>query len=150
SNRPRYAIVLLGSPMRRFVIAAAAFAGLAAATVLIGRTVAVDDEEAAKEAARSFAANLEKGDQKAVGGALDRRLTWTGADGATRNRGDTVKDLATFAAASSGDRDVQVYFYGRMLAVRGSHDNARFVRVFVKRRHGWKAFLALETPIIAA
>src|SRR5262249_59132120 len=107
--------------MRRLVIAAIAFAGLAAGTaLLVGRTAAVDDEEAAKDAARAFAANLEKGDQRAIGSVLDRRFTWTDVEGATRNRRDALRDFAALAAASSGDRDTQINFYGRLLTVRGS------------------------------
>ena len=135
--------------MRRVVIAALALASLAAGTLVIGRTVAVDDEQAAKEADRTFTANLGKGDQKAIGGALDRRFAWTNTEGLTRNRRETLKDFAALAAANKGDSDVQANFYGRLFTVRGTHDNARFLRVFVKRRHGWKAFMLLETPVAA-
>jgi hypothetical protein len=136
--------------MRRVVIALLALAGLAAAgTFLVGHTRAVDDEQAAKDADRAFVANLDKGDQKATGGVLDRRFTWTNTEGLSRNRRDTIKDFAALAAASKGDSDVQTHFYGRMLTVRGVHNDARFLRVFVKRRHGWKAFLLLETPMPA-
>jgi hypothetical protein len=136
--------------MRRLAIAAVALAGLAAGTLLIGRTGAVDDEQAAKQADRAFVANLDKGDPKAIGGTLDRRFSWTNTDGLTRNRRDTLKDLAALASANKGgDSDVQTNFYGKVLTVRGAHNDARFLRVFVKRRHGWKAFLLLETPIAA-
>jgi hypothetical protein len=136
--------------MRRIAIAAVALAGLAAGTFLIGRTGAVDDEQAAKEANRAFVANLDKGDQKAIGAVLDRRFSWTDSAGLTHNRRDTLKDVAALAAAHKGDSDVQTHFYGKVLTVRGAHNDARFLRVFVKRRHGWKAFLLLETPIAAA
>jgi len=135
--------------MRRVVIAALALASLAAGTLVIGRTVAVDDEQAAKEADRTFTANLGKGDQKAISAALDRRFAWTNTEGLTRNRRETLKDFAALAAANKGDSDVQANFYGRLFTVRGTHDNARFLRVFVKRRHGWKAFMLLETPVAA-
>src|SRR5262245_26725682 len=138
------------SVMRRVVIAVVALAGLAAAgTFLIGHTRAVDDEQVAKDADRAFVANLDKGDQKAVGGMLDRRFTWTNTEGLSRNRRDTIKDFAALATPNKGDSDVQTHFYGRVLTVRGVHNDARFLRVFVKRRHGWKAFLLLETPIPA-
>jgi hypothetical protein len=135
--------------MRRVVIALLALAVLVAGTLFISRTRAVDDEQAAKDADRTFTANLDKGDQKAVGGMLDRRFTWTNTEGLPRNRRDTIKDFAALAAASKGDSDVQTHFYGRVLTVRGAHNDARFLRVFVKRRHGWKAFLLLETPMPA-
>ena len=137
--------------MRRAVIALVALAGLAAAGIfLVGHTRAVDDEQAAKDAERAFTTNLDKGDQKAVGGMLDRRFTWTNTEGTSRNRRDTLKDFAALVAANKGDSDVQTNFYGRVLTVRGVHNDARFLRVFVKRRHGWKAFLLLDTPMPAA
>jgi hypothetical protein len=136
--------------MRGLVIAAVAVAALAAGTagtLVIGRTAPADDEHAAKAAHRVFLANLAKGDRKAVGGALDRRFTWTDAEGKTFSRREALKAFSALAAANQADGDVQTHFYGRMLSVRGSHDNARFLRVFVKRRHGWKAFVLLETPV---
>ena len=135
--------------MRRLVIAALALAGLAAGTLVIGRTAPADDEQAAKEADRAFIANLGKGDQKAIGAVLDRRFAWTDTEGLTRNRRDTLKDFSALADANQGDSDVQTHFYGRMFTARGTHNNTRFLRVFVKRRHGWKAFALLETPIPA-
>jgi hypothetical protein len=136
--------------MRRFVIAAAAVAILAAGTFIIGRAVPADNEQAAKEADRAFMANLAKGDQKAIGSVLDRRFAWSDTEGKTRNRREALKDFSALAAANQGDTDVQAHFYGRLYTVRGTHDNARFLRVFVKRRHGWKAFMVLETPIAAS
>ncbi|MEA2948582.1 MAG: hypothetical protein QOI40_3912 [Alphaproteobacteria bacterium] len=136
--------------MRRFVIAAAALAILAGGTFIIGRAVPADNEQAAKEADRAFMANLAKGDQKAIGSVLDRRFAWSDTEGKTRNRREALKDFSALAAANQGDTDVQAHFYGRLFTVRGTHDNARFLRVFVKRRHGWKAFMVLETPIAAS
>jgi len=133
--------------MRALVIAAVAVAAVAAGTLVIGRTAPVDEEHAAKQAQSAFLANLAKGDQKALGAGLDRRFIWTDAEGKTRTRTETVKELPALAAANRGDSDVQTHFYGRMLTVRGSHDDARFLRVFVKRRHGWKAFMVTETPL---
>jgi hypothetical protein len=132
--------------MRRFVIAALAIAVLAAGTLVIARTAPVNDEEAAKEAHRAFVANLGKGDQKAIGALLDRRFTWTDAEGRALTRRETLKDLPALAAANPGDGDVQTHFYGRMFTVRAARDQARVLRVFVKRRHGWKAFALMETP----
>jgi hypothetical protein len=136
--------------MRTLVIAAVAVAAVVAGSLVIGRTAPVDEEYAAKQAQSAFLANLAKGDQKALGASLDRRFTWTDAEGKTRTRSETLKELPALAAANRGDSDVQTHFYGRMLTVRGSHDDARFLRVFVKRRHGWKAFALMETPQAAS
>lgn len=132
--------------MRRFVIAAVAIAVLAAGTLVIGRTAPVDDEQAASKAHAAFGASLRKGDQKAIGVVLDRRFIWTDAEGRTFTRREALNALS---APASPDTDVHTRFYGRMLMVRGEHDQTRFLRVFVKRRHGWKAFALLETPVAA-
>jgi hypothetical protein len=133
--------------MRRFVIAALALAGLAAGGLVLGRAAPVDNEQMAKEADRAFVARLGKGDAKAIGGMLDRRFAWIDSEGRTRGRRETLKDLPTLAAANAADSDVQSHFYGRMLTVRGSHNDARFLRVFAKRHHGWKAIALMETPV---
>ena len=52
--------------MRRIVIAAVALASLAAGTLVIERSRAIDDAQVAKETERTFIANLAKGDQKAI------------------------------------------------------------------------------------
>ena len=79
--------------MRRFVIAALAIVVLAAGTLVIARTAPVNDEQAAKAAHRAFVANLGKGDQKAIGAVLDRRFTWTDAEGRALTRRETLKEL---------------------------------------------------------
>jgi hypothetical protein len=135
--------------MRRLLIAVIAIAVLAAGSLVIGRTAPVDDEQAATEADRAFIANLGKGNEGAVAAMLDRRFTFTDREGKTLSRRETLKDFSALAAANQADSDVQTHFYGRMFTVRGAHNDARFLRVFVKRRHGWKAFLLLETPIAA-
>ena len=135
--------------MRRFMIAALALPVLAAGGLVIGRTAPADDAQAAQAADRAFSAALGKGDRNAVAAALDRRFSWTDSEGKTRARRDTLKDFAALAAANQGDSDVQAHFYGRMYTVRGAANDARFLRVLVKRRHGWKAFLLLQTPIAA-
>jgi len=137
--------------MRRLVIGVIALAALAAATLVIGRTGAIDEEQAAKHADRELIARLRTQDRAGIGALLDRHFTLTDRDGRTLSRREALKDLSVLsAAASPADSDVEAHFYGRMLTVRGAHGEARFLRVFVKRRHAWKAFLLFETPIAAA
>jgi hypothetical protein len=133
--------------MRRFVIAGLALAGLAAGSLVLSRAAPVDDEQAAKGTDRALVASLGKGDAKAIGAMLDRHFAWIDSEGRTHSRRETIKDLPTLAAANGADSEVQSHFYGRMLTVRGSHNDLRFLRVFVKRHHGWKAIVLLETPL---
>src|SRR5215467_9202034 len=100
--------------MRRVLIAAiaaVAVAGLAAGTLVIGRTAPAGDEHAAQAAHRALLANLAKGDRKAVGAALDRRFTWTDAEGRTLSRREALKAFPALAAANQRDNDVQTHFY---------------------------------------
>jgi hypothetical protein len=134
--------------MRRFLIAAVALAGIAAGGLVLSRAAPVDDQKAAREADRAFVADLGKADRKAIAGMLDRRFAWIDSDGRSRSRRETLKAFGTFAAAAAGpDSEVDTQFYGRMLAVRGNHGNSRFLRIFVKRHHGWKAIMLMETPL---
>jgi hypothetical protein len=136
--------------MRGLAIVAVALAAVGVGTLVIGRTAPMSDEQAAKAAHRTFLANLTKGEQKAVAASLDRRFTWIDAEGRSLPRRDTLKALPALAAASQGDADVETHFNGRLLSVQGSHHGTRFLRVFVKRRHGWRAFVLMETPASAA
>jgi hypothetical protein len=132
--------------MRRIVIAAVALGVIAAGSLVLGRAAPVDSEKAAKEADRALVANLGKANQRAVAGLLDRRFTWIDNDGRSRNRRETLKAFASLAASAARDSNVETQFYGHMLAVRGSHDNSRFLRIFVKRHHGWKAVVLAQAP----
>jgi hypothetical protein len=134
--------------MRRFVIAAFALGLIAAISLVLGRAAPVDNENAAKEADRIFVNYLGKADQKRIAGMLDRRFAWIDNNGRNRNRRETLKAFASLAATATPDRDIESQFYGRMFAARGNHDNARFLRIFVKRHHGWKAVLVMEAPVV--
>ncbi|TMJ32837.1 MAG: hypothetical protein E6G96_05610 [Alphaproteobacteria bacterium] len=133
--------------MRRFVIAAVALAAIAGGGLVLSRASTVDDVKAAKEADGAFLADLGKADGKAISGLLDRRFAWIDREGRTHNRRETLKSFPALAATRSADKDVSAQFYGRMFAVRGNHENSRFLRVFVKRHHGWKAIMLMETPL---
>jgi hypothetical protein len=132
--------------MRRLVIAGLALGTIAAASLVLGRAAPVDNENAAKQADRTFVSYLGKADQKRTAGMLDRRFAWIDNDGRSRNRRETLKAFASFAATIAPDRDVETRFYGRMFAVRENQDNARLLRIFVKRHHGWKAVMVMQTP----
>ena len=132
--------------MRRIVIAAVALGVIAAGSLVLSRAAPIDNEKAAKEADRAFVANLGKADQKAVAGLLDRRFTWIDSNGRTRSRRETLKAFPSFAASAARDSNVETRFYGHMLAVRGNHDDSPFLRIFVKRHHGWKAVVLAQAP----
>jgi hypothetical protein len=133
--------------MRHFVIAGLVLASLVAGGLVLGRTGPVDDEQAARQADRALVTGLGRGDGKAIRAMLDRHFTWIDGEGRMHGRRDTLKQIATLAAVNMGDSDVRSHYYGRMLTVRSSHGNARFLRVFVRRHHGWKAIALMETEL---
>jgi len=136
--------------MRRLIIAAlalAAIAGLGAGSLARHKVAPVNEQQAAKQADRDFLAMLARGDAKSLGGLVDRRFAFVDREGRTYPRRDWLKEAPRFAAAIEPDTEVETYFYGRMLTIRGAHKDARFLRVLVKRRQGWKTVLVMETPL---
>ncbi len=139
--------------MRRLIIAALALAGIAglgAGSLAMHRAGPVDEEQAARQADRNFISTMAKADVKSLGGLLDRHFAFIGRDGKAFPRREWLKDPSRLAAASEPDNAVETHFYGRMLTVRGTHKDSRFLRVLVKRRQGWKAILVMETPVVSA
>jgi hypothetical protein len=104
---------------------------------------AEDDQAAATAADRALMAAATKGDKGAVAALLDADFSWTGADGATRNKAESLDNLAD----TGEETDVATHFYGRVLTVRGAHSNLRFLRIWVKRDDRWHAFVYLQTPV---
>jgi len=111
------------------------------------QAAAADDERLPIQADRALSGALEKADMAAAGQLLDAGFTWTNTEGKSQTKEETLGNLPAFVSANRGDADVQTHLYGQMATVLGSHHNARFVRVWVKRPAGWREFLELETPI---
>ena len=118
------------------------------ATGPIGRAAAGDDaEQAALQADRSLLAALGKADKAATGKLLDANFVWTDVDGKSLKKAEVLANLPSFATDNQNDTNVQTHFYGQLETVIGAHHNARFLRIWVKRPAGWRAFVALDTPI---
>jgi hypothetical protein len=104
---------------------------------------------AGNQADQALTQALATGGQTAVADLLDSNFAWTDADGKTRTKEETLRDLKTFAADNPTDTDVKTLSYGDLDVLSGTHHNARFVRLWVKRPAGWRAFVDLDTPIPA-
>jgi uncharacterized protein DUF4440 len=114
-----------------------------ASLVASRQSIADDDLAAATAADRALMAAATKGDKGAVAALLDADFSWTGADGVTRNKTESLDNLAD----TGEETDVATHFYGRVLTVRGAHSNLRFLRIWVKRDDRWQAFVYLQTPV---
>jgi hypothetical protein len=111
---------------------------------------AADDASAFRQADKSLADALAKGDAKAVGALLDERFQWVEANGKIHTKAQVLEDLAQFAADNEGALDVRtVDFLGQVERVLGIHHNQRFARLWVKNAAGWQAFVFLNIPIPA-
>src|SRR5271169_41968 len=132
---------ILGGIMKRFVTRALAvglICGGAFGGLLIGRAVAADDAgKAAVQADRSLLEALGKSDKVTAGKLLDVNFAWTDVTGKTLKQPEVLANLKKYAASNQSDTNVQTHFYGQVETVAGEHNNARFLRVWVKQPAGW-------------
>jgi hypothetical protein len=114
------------------------------------RLPAADDAPTFRQADKSLADALAKGDAKAVAALLDDRFQWVEANGRIHTKAQVLEDLAQFAADNEGALDVRaVDFLGQVQRVLGIHHNQRFAHLWVKNPAGWQAFVYLNIPIPA-
>ncbi|MBZ5699711.1 MAG: nuclear transport factor 2 family protein [Acidobacteriia bacterium] len=143
-------IRLSGNCIRRFVVHALAIIVVfgAAFAALTGRSLAAaDDEQVVIQADHALTEALGKADKTAVGALLDANFEWTDAEGKTRTKAGALQDVTALAADTEGETNVRTHNYGQLGRVAGTHHNENFVRLWVKRPEGWRAFLMLEAPV---
>jgi len=119
-------------------------------TTLAAYAAAADTEEAALRADRLLTAALADHNKAAVAGLLDASFTFTDSNGKAHTEVDTLRDLSGLAAMNGDETEVQTHFYGTVETVLGSHHGARFLRIWVRRRSGWRLFVALDTIVTPA
>jgi hypothetical protein len=133
--------------MRALLAKALAVGAICAGLAVAGANGSAVDKDHAAEADHSLAAALEKGDAAEVGKLLDAQFEWTDAQGRTRTKTEVLQNLRESAADAQGDTDVKTYDYHTVEVITGAHHNARFLRVWVKRPEGWRAFVVLDTTM---
>jgi hypothetical protein len=101
----------------------------------------------ALEADRTLSAALTKSDKAMVSTLLDKDFAWTNVDGKTRTKAEALESIAELSSVNQGDTDVQTHDYGEVERIVGVHHGDRFVRLWVKRPAGWRAFILIDTPI---
>jgi hypothetical protein len=121
--------------------------GVLSSTLFGGFPLAAIDEQAVLQADRNFAGAATRNDQAATAALLDAQFEWTDAYGETRSKAEALHDLPALAADNQGETDVKTYPYGQIEAITGTHHAARFMRLWVKRPTGWRAFALLDTGI---
>jgi hypothetical protein len=111
---------------------------------------AAEDEQAAVQAEHALNAALAKADKAAAGQLLDAQFEWTDAQGKTRNKAETVENLAALASDTSGETEIQTHNFGQVERFVGRRQYTRIVHLWVQRPGGWRAFSFMDTPIPAA
>jgi hypothetical protein len=109
----------------------------------------VEGEQAVLQADHALADAIGKADKSATGKLLDSDFAWTDGEGKTENKAKTLENLAALATDSQGEADMKTIHYSQLEIVSGTRHNARFVRIWVKRPAGWRAFVDMDTPIPA-
>jgi uncharacterized protein DUF4440 len=118
-------------------------AGIEAA--LASNAIAVaGDEQAIRKADQSLLQAVSKGDKKAVGALLDTDFSWTDSDGKSHTRAQVVKNLPTPAIRNESDAQVSERTYGQVGVVRVDRGKTHALRVWVKRKGGWRALVVHE------
>jgi hypothetical protein len=139
--------------MRRYFLLALAvglFFGAALLALTSRGLAAADDTSAFRQADKSLAEALARGDAKAAGALLDDRFQWVEANGRIHTKAQVLEDLAQFAADNEGALDVRtVDFLGQVERQLGIHHNQRFAHLWVKNAAGWQAFVYMNIPIPA-
>jgi hypothetical protein len=92
--------------------------------------------------------------KQANGVALDRLLdgdfTWTDFEGKTQSKSDVVRKVPKMAIRGSDNATLAAYTYGTLGDVQENYGRVHILRVFVKRREGWKAIAYQEVLSLAA
>ena len=125
----------------------AILAGMICCTLATNGAPRGSAEEQALEADHNFLAAAEDGNKTAARALLDEDFEWTDAEGKTRSKTESLQNLHALAEDNKGDGNVQSYSYDRMEVITGVHHDARFMRVWVNRPDGWRAFAVVDTPI---
>jgi hypothetical protein len=115
----------------------------------VQQAAAADGDGAAVQADRGLVAAVLRGDRKAVAALLDGQFAWTDMRGQTRRRTATLRNLQALAKEMHGQTDVKAFPYGRLAVVTSAQPNARFLRVWVLRPQGWRAFATIGTAMAA-
>lgn len=133
------------------LLACALAAGIVCSCLLVAPAntpaAASNDEQAVLQADHNLSEAIAKADKSAVAALLDSDFAWTDGDGNTRNKAQTLESLALLATDSQGDTDVKTLPYAQLDIIYGTRHNARFLRIWVKRPSGWRAFIDMDTPI---
>ncbi len=103
------------------------------------------------QADRAFVESVAKSDKPALEKLLDADFAWTDSAGKTQTKADVLQDPPKPAIANENGAQLKEYTYGELGDVQANLGKTHVLRVWVKRRGGWKAIvyqevLSLDAP----
>jgi hypothetical protein len=98
-----------------------------------------DDQQAVLRADHDLVHALEGADKAEVEKLLDVDFTWISTDGRNQSREDILQALPKPIVGDEGDAKVLERTYGQVALVAVDRGRAHVMRVWVKRKAGWRA-----------
>jgi hypothetical protein len=98
----------------------------------------------------AFVEAVAKADKPALGKLLDADFTWTDSQGETRTKAQVLREPPKPAIANEKDVQVKQYAYGEIGDVQANLGRTHVLRVWAKRRGGWKAIVYQEVVSLEA
>ncbi len=108
------------------------------------------NDTAMLHANQAFVEAVDHADGAALGPLLDDDFTWTDFEGNTRTKADVLRKVPKMAIQGSGHSSLASYTYGNLGDVQENYGRVHVLRVWVKRRAGWKAIVYQEVLSLAA
>jgi hypothetical protein len=102
------------------------------------------------QADRAFVEAAAKADKPTLEKLLDADFTWTDSEGKTRTKAQVLRDPPKPAIANENDAQLKEYAYGDAGDVQVNLGRTHVLRVWGKRREGWKAIVYQEVSSLDA
>ena len=102
------------------------------------------------QADRAFARAAAKADKPALEKLLDADFTWTDFEGKTWTRDQVLHDSPKSAIGDESPAQLRQYTYGELGDVQANLGRAHVLRVWVKRREGWRTIVYQEVTSLDA
>jgi hypothetical protein len=109
---------------------------------------AAGEDQAVVDADHALVQAIGKADKKALAAELDADFTWTDSQGKVLTKAEVLQNLPT--PASGYDAEAKERTYGDVAVVQSNSGKAYVLRLWVKRRAGWRVLDYHEVVQLAA
>jgi hypothetical protein len=118
-----------------------------AIVMLAGQARAASEEQAILDADHQFSRAAAKGDKAAAAGMLDAEFTWTDANGMTVPRAEAMRSMPQPGLGDESGATVKQLTFGQVGAVMSSRGKMQVLRIWVKRKEGWRLLVYHEVRL---